>query len=179
MNPAIIYPMNEVLDLRKEYETEIPDEAGMVVWSAPEIHHELISHGLRKFIIFLLFAMAVLAIIWQGSLLSAITFAAIALVTSLHFSKKKIHGEYSVHPKGVTINERTYEYQDLESFCIHHNHDGLKELSLQSMKRLMPYIKIPLGDQNPEEVRNALSLYLVEDFHEHGPDDYLRIKLGL
>lgn len=158
--------------------TENP-EADIVAWTAPEIHHELISHSLRKFIIVLLFAMALLAVVWQRSFLTAITFAVMGFVTSLHFQKERRHGEYLIHPKGIIANDKIYEYQHMESFCIHHDHDGLKELSLESNKRLIPHIKIPLGDQDPEEVRAALSMYLIEDYHEHGPDDYLRVRLGL
>lgn len=186
--------MAELLDLRNKQQSgnyssdeignfRVPEseetEPEIIAWTAPEIHHHLISHGLRKFIVILLFSLALLALIWQRSFLTAITFASIGFVTSFHFRKDPEYGEYLIHSKGVVVNDRLHEYPYLESFCIHHEPDGIKEISLYNKKRLIPHIKIPLGDQDPEEVRALLSMYLLEDFHEHGPDDYLRIRLGL
>ena len=154
-------------------------DTGLFSWTSPDRHHELISHVWRKAIIVILVAMAFLALLWQGSVLTALTFFALALVTSMHFWREIQHHKYEVHPHGIVVGERFYHYHDLDSFWIHYHPDGYHELSLCTGKLLSHYIKIPLRGQDPLEVRDALSMYLPEERHEEGIEDWLRRKLGL
>lgn len=161
-----------------EDETNLNYEPNFISWTCPEIHHELISHRWRKAIIILLIAMAVLSIVWQGSILSAITFIGLALVTAMHFIHEIKHQRYAIHPKGVLVGDRLYEYKNLSSFWINYDPEGIKELSIEGKGLLSPYIKIPLGDQNPVEIRTALMNYLPEEQHPERIEDFLRRKLG-
>ncbi len=72
----------------------------------------------------------------------------------------------AITPKGVKINQTLYEFENIKSFWIFYNPPEIKELSLRSKKTIMPYIKIPLGEQNPVEVRQALIKYLPERKHK-------------
>ena len=38
-----------------------------------------------------------------------------------------------------------------------------KELSIESKKMFMPYLRAPLGDNRPDEIREALSKFLPEE----------------
>lgn len=148
-------------------------------WESPDRHHELISHSWRKAIIVILVAMAFLALFWQGSILTAVTFFAIALVTSMHFWQEARQEQYEIHPHGIMAGGVFYHYYDLDSFWIHFHPQGYHELSLCTGRLLNHYIKVPLKDQDPFQVREALSLYLPEERHEEGLEDWLRRKLGL
>lgn len=150
-----------------------------VAWTAPDKHHELISHGWRKAIIVLLVGMAFLALFWQDSILTAITFFALAFVTSMHFWRETRHERHEIHPHGVVVGGKFYHYHDFDSFWIHFHPKGFHELSLKTGRLLNHYLKIPLGEQDPFEVRAALIEYLPEERHEEGLDDWLRRKLGL
>ncbi|MBI4117260.1 MAG: hypothetical protein HY451_01050 [Parcubacteria group bacterium] len=174
---------------------EIPDNPGIMneamafpatlthaeslAWTAPDKHHELISHALRKWVIVVLTAMAFVALFWQGSILTGITFFALALVTSMHFWREAAHHQYEIHPHGVAVGGEFYHYHDLDSFWIHHRPDGFHELSLCTGRLLNHYIKISLKDQDPFEIRGALMPHLSEKRHEEGLEDWLRRKLGL
>ncbi len=68
----------------------------------------------------------------------------------------------AITTKGIRINQTLYEFDNLKSFWIFYDPPEIKELSLRSKKIVMPYIKIPLGEQNPTAVRRLLIKYLPE-----------------
>ncbi|OHB17839.1 MAG: hypothetical protein A2913_02290 [Parcubacteria group bacterium RIFCSPLOWO2_01_FULL_40_65] len=183
--------LNDFLN-KIDNDKEIPDNPGIMQdatglpaiftsysWTLPDRHHELISHAWRKAVIVILVGMAFLALFWQGSVLTAMTFFALALVTSMHFWREIQYHKYEVHPHGIVISDKFYHYHDLDSFWIHYHPEGYHELSLCTGKLLNHYIKIPLLGQDPLEVRDALAMYLPEERHEEGLEDLLRRKLGL
>lgn len=171
---------------------EIPDNPGIMqgptvfpatltslAWSAPDKHHELISHAWRKAVIVLLVGMAFLALFWQDSLLTAVTFFGLAFVTSMHFWREIKHEQHEIYPHGVVVAGKFYHYHDFDSFWVHFHPQGFHELSLKTGRFLNHYLKVPLGQQDPFEVRDALMSFLPEEKHEQGLDDWLRRKLGL
>ena len=68
----------------------------------------------------------------------------------------------AISGEGVRIDNRLFPYEALQSFWIFYLPGGTKELSLRSQKITMPLIKIPLGDTDPNEVRELLIAYLDE-----------------
>lgn len=186
--------LEDFLDNLKKIDTkeEIPDNPGIMeepmsfpaafanlVWTAPDKHHELISHALRKAIIIILVAMAFLVLLWQGSILTALTFFALAVVTSMHFWREARQEQYEIHPHGIMVGGEFHHYHDLDSFWIHYHPEGYHELSLCTGRLLNHYIKVSLKGQDPFEIRAALMSYLPEKRHEEGLEDWLRRKLGL
>jgi hypothetical protein len=83
----------------------------------------------------------------------------------------------SVGPKGIMIDESLYAYDHLKSFWIFYEPPEINELSLKSKKTIMPYIKIPLSQQNPVEVREVLLKYLPEKKQEESIIDNLARSL--
>ncbi|MBI2053042.1 MAG: hypothetical protein HYT34_02235, partial [Candidatus Ryanbacteria bacterium] len=61
----------------------------------------------------------------------------------------------------------------LKSFWVFYTPGGVKELSLKLEKALAPYLRIPLGDANPNEVRTFLLNYLPEKKQEDSLIDAL------
>lgn len=148
-------------------------------WAGPDKHLELISHAWRKAVIVILVVMAFLALLWQGSILTAITFFALAVVTSMHFWREVREERYEIQPHGIMAGGEFHHYHDLDSFWIHYHPEGYHELSLCTGKLLNHYIKVSLKGQDPLEIREALMQYLPEKRHEEGLEDWLRRKLGL
>ena len=72
----------------------------------------------------------------------------------------------AITAKGIKIDKTLYEFDNLKSFWIFYEPPHVKELSLRSKKTIMPYIKIPLGKQNPVEARRLLLKYLPERKHK-------------
>lgn len=91
--------------------------------------------------------------------------------------KKPALVKLAITPKGVKINQTLYEFDNLKSFWIFYQPPRVKEISLRSKKIIMPYIKIPLGEQNPVEVRRILLKYLPEKRHKESLVDNLARNL--
>jgi hypothetical protein len=83
----------------------------------------------------------------------------------------------AITPRGVMIDRVLYRFDNLKSFWIFYDPPELKELSLRSKKTIMPYIKIPLGQQNPVKVRQVLLKYLPERKQEESLIDNLARSL--
>jgi len=91
--------------------------------------------------------------------------------------KKPDNVKLSIGPKGIQINNVLYEFENLRSFWIFYNPPEIKELSLRSKKTIMPYIKVPIGDENPVEIRKILIKYLPEKKHKESAIDNLAKNL--
>jgi len=73
---------------------------------------------------------------------------------------------FKIDGKGILIDHKLYEYQDLKSFWIFYDPPETKELSIQSKKWLAPLIKIPLAEEDPTIIRNALIKFIPEEKQE-------------
>jgi len=89
----------------------------------------------------------------------------IALMYYLFEKREPQDFRFGITQEGVLAQDRLYEFSSLESFWIFYEPQGRKELSLKSVKNLVPYIHIPLGDADPVEVRNVLMQFLPEIEH--------------
>src|SRR3989338_3047486 len=72
----------------------------------------------------------------------------------------------AVTPRGVQIGRRIFEFESLVSFWIFYEVGGMKHLSLHSKKALLPFIRVPLGEMNPVELRTTLMRFVPEEEQE-------------
>lgn len=132
---------------------------------------------------------AVAAIVWgalavasavSGSFLFLLIllFAAIIFLTQERREPGRV--VCAITEDGVDVDGRQYEYRDLEGFFIIYEPPEVKMLYL-NRRGWRPHLGIPLEDQDPTEVREALLRFLPEDVErEHEPLlDQLTRLLGL
>lgn len=145
-------------------------------WIAPEFEHY--QKNKMWFIVVGLIATAL--IIW--ALLSR-NFLFALLIGLSFFSiivyglKKPRNIHLAITPKGVKVGKTLYEFSNLKSFWIFYDLPKLKEISIRSKKTFMPYIKLPLGEQNPINVRRMLIKYLPEKKQERSVIENLAKEL--
>jgi len=147
-----------------------------IKWSAPEFEYYnkekswFVITGIFAIILFLwaLFTKNILFVLLIG--LGYFSIVAFGL-------KKPRDIKLAITPKGVQIEKTVYPFDNLKSFWIFYDPDGPKEISLRSKKTVMPYIKIPLGSQNPAEIRKILIKYLPERKHAESLIDNLSRSL--
>lgn len=84
---------------------------------------------------------------------------------------------FRINEQGVSINRTFYPYDFLKSFWIFYEPGVRKELSIESKKTIMPYIKMPLTDQDPNQIRNILLQYLPEVQQEDSLIDIIAHRL--
>ena len=78
---------------------------------------------------------------------------------------------------GVTVGAAHHPFSELKSFWIFNAPDH-KELSLETTRLLSPYLRLPLGDMDPDRVGHAISRYLPEEEHKEFISDQIARSLG-
>ncbi|MDO8500187.1 MAG: hypothetical protein Q7S66_06085 [bacterium] len=73
------------------------------------------------------------------------------------------HVRFAITPEGVRFKNRVYLYEDLKSFWVFDEEPPFGELSIESKKVFMPYLKAPLGNADPDEIRKMLLKFLPEE----------------
>ncbi len=127
-----------------------------------------------------LFAIATLVQIFQKNLITTTFFALLGAVILLNASKKRQPKKFEIGPMGIKTNDFLHRYGELKSFWIEYDPTlGIKELSLQTKKWYLPYVKIPIDEQNPVQLRLILLEFLPEVEHKDTLVEILARKLGL
>ncbi len=145
-------------------------------WTTPEFEYYkksknwFIVTGIIAGILFLI-------AIFTKNLLFGLLIGISCFLIITYSSKKPSNVKLSISPKGVKINSVLYEFENLRSFWIFYDPPQIKELSLRSKKTVMPYIKVPLGNENPVEIRRILIKYLPERKHKESAIDNLARNL--
>jgi len=81
--------------------------------------------------------------------------------------------KFAITARGIMIEKNLYNFDNLKSFWLFYDPPEIKYLSLESKKLFMPYIKIPLGDEDPNKIRELLLKFLPEVKQEESLIDAL------
>ena len=150
-----------------------PDQ---IEWTTPEFEHYPKSKS--WFLILGLIAIGLFIwALWTRNVLFALLIGLSYFSLSIYALKKPSDVSLTINPRGIRINKTLYDFDSIRSFWIFYEPPHTRELSLRSRKTFVPYIKIPLGEQNPVEVRNFLIKYLPEKKHVESLIDNLAKSL--
>ena len=105
-----------------------------------------------------------------------IAFVALAfLVIVLYAKRTPAEIYFSVLSKGVWAGKKFYEFSEFKSFWVFEKGGG-EELSLEAVKGLIPFVRLPLGEAGANKIRAVLNNFLPEAEHkELFSDHVLRI----
>jgi hypothetical protein len=148
-----------------------------IEWTALEF--KKYKKGKKWFVFPALLALAVIiAAILLKNLLLVIATILTVFVVYIYAKKEPRKIKFSISGNGVQIDQIVYKFEDLKSFWIFYEPASpaggppeVKEISIRSKKAFMPYIKIPLNDQNPAEIRRLLLKFLPEKKHKESVID--------
>mgnify|MGYP001574464478 FL=1 len=105
-------------------------------------------------------------------------FVALALFVVLLYAKRPPREyRFTIAKEGVYIGETLHRFSELKSFWIIETVEP-PELSLETTRRLRPYLHIPLGDMHPNRIKNALSDFLPEEKHKEFFTDQIARSIG-
>ena len=149
-----------------------------ISWEAPSFYYNPQKRYL-SLVTMALMAGAVALLIFKYDTLTSIFLILASLVLLLYGKQKPTISKITVNQSGILIGDIMYYYKDLKSFWIEYNPGGPKELSLESAKWYMPYVKVMLNEQNPVEVRSLVINFVPEKEHENSLVDYIGRRLGL
>lgn len=153
-----IEPVKKIKHIEVETKKTTPTK---LEWAALEF--KKYKKGKKWFVLPTLIALIVIiAAILLKNLLLVVASILTAFVVYIYAKKEPKKIKFSISGNGVQIDQIVYKFEDLKSFWIFYELGKVKEISLRSKKAFMPYIKIPLGDQNPAEIRRLLLKFLPE-----------------
>lgn len=136
-------------------------------WRAPE--YETYERDKKWYIYITLFLAAVIGYaIYTNGIIMAITFILIGVVGYIHINKEPQILDFIITPEGILAGRELYEFDNLLSFWIFYEPDGKKAASLHTKSRLVPYVHIPIHEEDPVEIREILIEYIPEVKQEEG-----------
>ncbi len=153
-------------------------EDPQISWLAPSFYYNPQKKYLSMTIIGLM-AAGVGILVFQKDVLSAIFMMLTSLMFILYANKKPTIAEITVDTAGVSVADTRYFYRDLKSFWIDYTPGGPKELSIESSKWYLPYIKVSIEDKDPLEIRSLMISFLPEKEHENSLVDLIARRIGL
>jgi len=143
-----------------------------IKWSAPEF--EQYEKGKSWYVITGIIAVILFLIaIFTKNFLFALMITLAYFIISAYASKKPQEIKLTITSQGVKVKQILYTFENLSSFWLFYDPPEIKELSLRSKKSIMPYIRIPLGEQDPVAIRQMLIKYLPERKHKESLIDNL------
>ncbi|MBI2618292.1 hypothetical protein HYW58_02465 [Candidatus Kaiserbacteria bacterium] len=133
-----------------------------ISWQGYEYdHHEKSSDWFWALGIIAL-SSAVTAVIFKNILFALLIIIG-AFVMALFAARRPHMVHFEINKRGIGIDETLYPFKTLESFWIEEDEHGHHVLILKSQRVVMPYIVIPLSDENMEDARNVLLTKLKEE----------------
>ncbi len=116
----------------------------------------------------LLFVIGGLAIaFFQGDWIAGLLFIGMGAMLFVHSRSPHQHVQIEITPVSVQLGNHKYSHTDILSFWVHYDlSHGIPELSLHLKRWHMPYMKIPLYDQDPSQVRTILLEFVPEVEHD-------------
>lgn len=172
--------MTPTLDLRpKTAETPLgtqvapialPVDRPVIMWEAPEYHAQpkttlwYVAFGVvMALLLFVAFLMQ--------SFLTGVVFALLGLLILLYSERRPRTATFRITPTTLVINDRRYLLRELDAFNVVESPSSRRPdspelghlLLIRSRRLVMPLLHVPLGDQDPETIREALAPRLKED----------------
>jgi hypothetical protein len=87
--------------------------------------------------------------------------------------------KFKINEKGIHIDDKIYLFESLRSFWIFYDPPIEKDISFKSKKATFPYIRIPIAEQNPSEIRKYLLKFLPEKKHKESLIDIWMRRIGV
>jgi hypothetical protein len=129
-------------------------------WQAPEYHHYQRSTDWFWAVGIITISIAVLAFIFHNALFGILILIS-ASILIFFVLRQPEDIEYEISKKGITIGKELHPYLTLESFWVE-NRTAEPKIILHSKKALMPYLIIPIHEDDADEMEMVLREFLEE-----------------
>lgn len=147
-------------------------------WAAPEF--EVYEKNGRWHLYLALILLAIIGYaLYINSPLMAITFILIGVLGYIYANKEPRLIDFSITTHGMIAGREIYDYDNIESFWIFYDPEHAKLLSLKTKSHLLPFVHIPIDDQDPVAIRHTLMKFIPEVQQERGLIDTLERLLHI
>src|SRR3989344_8494372 len=130
-------------------------------WNSPEYEFHEKAPELYWALGIITAALVLAAVILHNFLFAV--FAVLAgFSVGLHGSRRPRTIIHEINSGGVSLGNRSFNYENIDHFWINYDPPAKKELILESKKTFSTHTVILLGDADPEPIRRYLLQYLKE-----------------
>ncbi|MBU1102566.1 hypothetical protein KJ853_02825 [Patescibacteria group bacterium] len=136
------------------------DNSTLISWTAPEFIRYEKSKGWFAAFWLISAAFVIASLLMENYLFTLIIFLA-AFLIYVQAMKRPRKINFAISDEKIIIDGKEYLYNDFMSFWIFEKPE-INYLSLLSKKMLQPQIHIPLAEQEPEKIRQALKKFIPE-----------------
>jgi hypothetical protein len=155
-----------------------PQGGAFLHWQAPEF--EMFERDKKWYLVMgLILATIVSWAIYTNSPIMAITFILIGVVGYIYAHTEPRVLDFIITREGVIAGRELYSYDNLESFWIFYEPEGIRVISLHTKSHFLPYVHIPIEHENPVQIREILLRHIPEEKHEPGLVDTLERLLRI
>jgi hypothetical protein len=171
-------PVEEESDYSEDAEQEQSMKNVLVHWKAPE--YEIYEKSKKWYLYaLLLLAIIVAFAVYTDSPVMAITFILIGVVGYIFVNRTPRILDFSITHDGVIAGRDIYEFDNMISFWIFYEPGQVKVISLHMKNKIMPFMHIPIHDEDPLEIRRILLEYVPEIKQEPSVVDTFERFLGI
>ena len=100
--------------------------------------------------------------VYTRNFMMSVTFVLVAVLGYVYSLRKPRLVSFVLTERGIKAERLTYDYSRLKSFWIFLPHGEPAYLSIRQNKVYLPYLSIPLGEENPEVIREHLKRFIPE-----------------
>jgi hypothetical protein len=130
-------------------------------WRAPE--YEKYEKGRKWYLYVALILLAIIAYaVYTDSPIMAITFVLVGVVGYIFLNRDPQTIDFAITVDGIIAGKEMYDFDAIKSFWIFYEPHDIKVISLHTKSLLMPYVHIPIHDEDPVEIRRVLLEYIAE-----------------
>lgn len=160
-------------------ESRVPDSGNLVhVWK--DYEYVQFERGLRWYVGGIaVFALMMVTAFLMKSIMMAATFVLIAVLTIVYLRREPRVVDFKLFERGIEADGIFYDYRDLKSFWIFIGGNHAPFISIQRTKKYLPYIYIPLGQEDPSLIGEILKRFVPEKKQEERFSDFLERALKL
>ena len=136
-------------------------------WRAPEF--ETFERDKKWYLLSAGFLfLVILWAIWSNSPVMAITFILIGVVEYIYLNKTPRVIDFFITSDGIIADKEIFDFENIDSFWIFYEPGGKKSACLHAKSGIMPYIHIPIHEEDPVHIRQILLEFLPEEKKEPG-----------
>lgn len=156
-------PEEDFVQEKPQHQKQPSENNGRIIhqWQAPEF--EVYEKSARWYLFFAIFIgiIVVYALLSDGPIM-AITFILLGIVGYIYMEKDPRIITFSITTKGVQADKEIYLYENINSFWIFYDPPHTKTLSIHTKANMLPYIHIPIRDEDPAILHEKLSEFIPE-----------------
>ncbi|HEX8974139.1 MAG TPA: hypothetical protein VF817_01465 [Patescibacteria group bacterium] len=171
-------PAQEYKEQEEAFESDSKMTNVLHQWQAPEFEvYEKSNLWYGTAAVFII-AMVSYALITNSPLM-AITFILLGFIGYVYLQKDPRIITFSITSDGIMADKEMYLFENINSFWVFYEPPHSKTLSLHTKAAMLPYVHIPLENEDPVAIRELLMPHIPEVKQEHSLVDTLEKVLRI